>query len=210
MNDGLNVTIGLFSFNGGTEPRRSWSCALPEEWGDNSESGGVKGYRVVFELTTGKLWLIASKTFRGAENGGGAKEFRWFFTGSISSEGELSPYDPAAEIPDWRVGNLKTLSVGRYGRVVTEYSNTSPKRRLSHRVFYPAAKWYREGAVTAWFDGGEERPLKDFYSSPDYDNFTASGNYKVDGKGNLYLEYAWYNQNNGTYAQRFAIFSPSD
>jgi hypothetical protein len=214
IDENLMVTIGLFSFNGGTEPKRVWHCTLPQEWKDTFRpvTAGEKGYYMTFEAMTGKIWVYARKTFSNRSN-----QDWWFFCGDISGQGELSPYYPATEIPGWNSGNLKILSIGRYGRVVLEYIGALPGDKLSLRELDPVTRLYKEGAITVWSDNGNEKTLNNFYEDkldlPTTSSYINWSGRDVDGQGNLYLtfnQHRWPTTNHPErYSQRFAIFSPT-
>jgi hypothetical protein len=212
VDSSLNVTVGLFSFDGGTEPARRWTGALPQEWRNNFTplSSEDKGYAVVFEAATGTVWLTAQKSFRNSSQYSVFNMPWWFMRGDISSSGALSPYDPSIEIPGWNSGNMKLLAVGRYGRLVRECDGDVPDVWLSIREFDPATRQYKEGALTTWTDNGAERPIAEFFT---HNESLSAGNvwwYSVvhDGQGNIYLGYNHvYTSGLGVW-QRFAIFSP--
>jgi hypothetical protein len=47
----LDVTVGLFSFDGGTTPSKAWTCSLPQEWKGNYRPVGAddRGYYIAYE-----------------------------------------------------------------------------------------------------------------------------------------------------------------
>lgn len=198
-----NVVVGLFSFDGGTEPSKTWTCTLPQEWKDSytpiAPFGGI-GYDVVYEASTERVWLRAIKSFfAGTEQSN--KHF-WFFTKKISDEGALEAWDPAPEMPDWGIGNLKLLHIDRYSRTVVEYQGSFPGTIVSCREYDPVARALVEESLTSWTDRtGTVRPIGDF--SPRLAGTSWITGLYLDAQKNFYATY----YNAGTYLERFARFT---
>ncbi|MDR1510566.1 MAG: InlB B-repeat-containing protein, partial [Synergistaceae bacterium] len=206
----LEVSIGLFSFDGDRTPIRTWTATLPQEWKDNFQSlAGESGYDITFEASTGKIWLLADGTFH-LDNGSLYNAKWWFFSGSISRSEELVSYWPSDEIPGWGRGNFKSLWIQRYGRLIEEHDGDSPGTILSLREFDPASGQLKAETLTTWKDkNGTERPLGDFFSGSGSESggvFWRS--YTIDGQGNLYLYYNHVFASGLGNWQRIAVFAP--
>ncbi|MDR1914996.1 MAG: hypothetical protein LBQ58_00270 [Synergistaceae bacterium] len=207
----LGVRIGLFSFDGGTEPIRSWTATLPQEWEDDYYHIGEEddGYWVIYEASTAKVWLTVRRTFYDTSRYDYFNTPWWFFEKDISTSGELSYYNQASEIPGWSSGNLKTLGIDRYGRLVSEYNGSLPDEVLSFREFDPATGNYKDGIIQTWFDDdGTERPIEEFfYKAGDGSNWRSFSGAHLDGQGNIHLKYSRSYTDSGDAFQRIAIFA---
>jgi hypothetical protein len=220
--DGLDVTIGLFNYDEGSEePIRTWDVTLPQEWEDNFEQLSTvnNGYEVVFESSTHKVWLVAERTFRWSGSKG--NYFYWFFSGDIESPGPLISYDPASSIPGWNDGNLKLLHIGRFGRIVHEFNGSNPdvSNILSVKQIDAATNAFKIGAITSWVDtnnGNVQKSLADFYSlsfTSDLRYFDLDFPEIVDGNGNMYLSCSIRTKTGVSSSgnqQRVVLFSPTE
>lgn len=189
---GLNLTIGLFSYDGGVEPSKTWTCTLPSEWETNYNANtDLTTYHVQFEATTGRVWVRARKTYTGTRGRNAVNQ--WFFTKKISeASGPLDAYDPAVEIPGWSSGGFKELYLGRYARIIQEYSDANPASgtHLSLTGYDPVSRKAESYSLTQWTTlNGSTAPLDDFFwtggtggnSAIHYRGFT------MDAQKNLYV-----------------------
>jgi hypothetical protein len=209
----LNVTVGLFSFDGGTAPSKVWTCSLPQEWKSNYRPVGVDdlGYHITYEASTQRLWLIVNKTYQ-ISSSRHSNLPHWFFTRRINETGELQSYDPAEEIPGWNEGNFR-LFMSRYWRAVIEFigNGLSPDAMSGVKIFDPVAREFDSSELSEWTDAnGEVRPIREFFEI-DNNSYTWGG--IADAQKNIYMTNKRYPSGSSSWdatGQRFARFSSAE
>jgi hypothetical protein len=209
--ENLKITIGLFSFDGNTEPSKTWNATLPSNWkgsySSGSGSGREPGCFIEFEATTDRIWLIAQTHYVGTDNSSWRNLRHWFFSAKITDPGELTKYDPSTEISGWS-GNFKTLSIQRYSRNVTELEGTSPFSVLkSVQEYDPVAQTLKK-PLTEWTNTeGETVPISKWIEDGDEEEWL--WDFLIDAQGNLCAVFKRYPMNGSTWNatfQRFARF----
>jgi hypothetical protein len=210
--DALNVTVGLFSFDGGTTPSKVWTCSLPQEWIGYKPTGvDDRGYRIAYEASTQRLWLIVNKTYN-ITSTRYSNLPNWFFTRRINETGVLQSYDPAEEIPGWSEGNFR-MFISRYWRVVIDFigNGVSPDAMSSIKIFDPVAREFDSSELREWADAdGRVRPIGDFFVMNN-NSYTWGG--VIDAQKNAYVTIKGYPNGSSTWdahTQRFAKFSPAE
>lgn len=209
----LKVTIGLFSFDGNTTPSYIWTCMLPQEWKDTyKQTGTERGYSIIFEATTNKIWMTANKT-HWRSNTSWANRPHWFFNKELSQPGELLSYDPSSEIPGWDNGNYKLLSIGSYSRLVRELTgNNAYDDIMIIKEFDPVAKKLSDEFLAHWVDKNGNTPsIGEFFKINDSGSATSFG-IQMDAQKNIYANIVGFPNGESTWNatfQRFARFKPA-
>lgn len=212
----LNLKIGLFSYEGGTDPLRTWTCTLPQEWKNNYkpiEADEDIGYQMFFEASTGKIWVCVNQTLYKTSKSQ-FNTYGWYFSKKITESGALNYYNPASEIPGWNDGNLKVLDIGRYARIIYEFQSESARNPDIFYSFYeydPVAMQIKSEAIKTWTDSNSvARPINDFYTS---DSILRGGFFlygmSADNQKN-FSAICYIHPTNGMEEQRFIRFKPTE
>jgi hypothetical protein len=159
--------------------------------GYDPSKSGYRGYNLIYEASTQRLWVITDKTHL-REGVGWRNLPEWFFTKKISESGPLQSYDPAEEILGWNGWNFKYLSIFRYSRVITEYAGTSPFDDMSSiKTFDPIAEKIDSEELNTWTDDEEvQHPIGDFIRFEDGHN--SSWSFVIDAQKNAYATLSIY------------------